>query len=43
VDLHGAPANQSCLFDGTINGERFRAYVEQTLAPTLRPGTIVFA
>ena len=25
-----------CLFDGPINGERFRAYVEQFLVPTLR-------
>jgi hypothetical protein len=24
-----------CLYDGPINGERFRAYVEQFLAPTL--------
>jgi transposase len=31
-----------CLFDGAINGESFRAWVEQFLAPTLRPGDIVF-
>jgi putative transposase len=30
-----------CLFDGPINGDAFRAYVEQVLAPTLRPGDIV--
>jgi transposase len=30
-----------CVFDGAINGARFRAYVEQGLAPTLRPGDIV--
>ena len=30
-----------CVFDGPINGERFRAYVEQVLVPTLRPGDIV--
>jgi transposase len=30
-----------CVFDGAINGARFRAYVEQALAPTLRPGDIV--
>jgi transposase len=30
-----------CLFDGPINGERFLAYVEQFLAPTLKPGDIV--
>lgn len=30
-----------CLFDGPINGESFRAYVEQSLLPTLRNGDIV--
>ena len=30
-----------CVFDGPINGECFRAYVEQQLVPTLRPGDIV--
>ena len=30
-----------CVFDGPINGESFRAYVEQFLVPTLRPGDIV--
>jgi len=30
-----------CLFDGPINGESFRAYVEQVLLPTLQPGDIV--
>ena len=30
-----------CLFDGPINGERFRAYVEQFLAPTLKRGDVV--
>jgi hypothetical protein len=25
-----------CVFDGAINGERFRACVEQMLVPTLR-------
>jgi len=30
-----------CVFDGPINGECFRAYVEQLLIPTLRPGDIV--
>ena len=29
-----------CLFDGPINGERFRAYVEQLLVPTLKPGDV---
>lgn len=30
-----------CLFDGAINAERFLAYVEQTLVPTLKPGDVV--
>lgn len=29
------------LFDGPINGERFRAWVEQALIPTLKPGDVV--
>jgi hypothetical protein len=30
-----------CVFDGAINGECFRAPVEQALAPTLRPNDLV--
>lgn len=30
-----------CVFDGPINGECFRAYVDQILVPTLRSGDIV--
>jgi hypothetical protein len=30
-----------CLFDCPINGERFRAYVEQFLVPALEPGDVV--
>ena len=30
-----------CVFDGPINGISFRAYVEQVLVPTLKPGDIV--
>ena len=30
-----------CVIDGPINGAGFRAYVEQILVPTLRPGDIV--
>jgi len=30
-----------CVFDGPINGQCFRAYVEQQLAPVLRQGDIV--
>jgi transposase len=30
-----------CVIDGAMNGEFFRAYVEQFLAPTLKAGDIV--
>ena len=30
-----------CVLDGAMNGEFFRAYVEQFLAPTLKTGDIV--
>lgn len=30
-----------CLFDGPINGECLRAYVEQILLPSLKPGDVV--
>jgi transposase len=30
-----------CVIDGPINGERFTAYVEQFLVPTLNPGDVV--
>jgi transposase len=30
-----------CVIDGPINGASFLAYIEQVLAPTLRPGDIV--
>ena len=30
-----------CVFEGPINGECFRAWVEQQLVSTLRPGDIV--
>ena len=30
-----------CLFDGPINGQKFLAYVERFLIPTLQPGDIV--
>ena len=36
-DRHQAP----CVIDGPINGDSFRAYVEQFLVPTLQPGDIV--
>ena len=31
------------IFDGAIDGESFRAYIEQILVPTLQPGDIVIA
>jgi transposase len=30
-----------CVFDGPINGQSFRAYIEQQLVPVLEPGDIV--
>jgi transposase len=30
-----------CVIDGPIDGQTFRAYIEQILLPTLRPGDIV--
>ena len=30
-----------CVIDGPIDGESFRAYIEQVLVPTLRPGDVV--
>lgn len=30
-----------CVIDGPMNGETYLAYVEQVLAPTLKPGDIV--
>lgn len=32
---------EPCVVDGPINGVIFRAYIEQFLVPTLRPGDIV--
>ena len=32
-----------CLFNGPINGDLFRAYVEQALVPTLKPHDIGIA
>jgi transposase len=39
--LRTAGISVPCVFEGAINGQRFRAYVEQMLAPTLAPGDIV--
>jgi transposase len=30
-----------CVLDGPINSESFKAYIEQFLVPTLKPGDIV--
>jgi len=38
-DRIDAPRN----FDGPINGDCFRAWTEQELAPTLQPGDVVIA
>jgi transposase len=32
---------EPCVIDGPINGQIFLAYIEQFLAPTLRPGDII--
>ena len=37
VDRIDAP----CVLDGPVNGDAFRAYVEQLLVPTLAPGDVV--
>lgn len=37
--LHGMTAPM--VLDGPMNGDAFLAYVEQVLAPTLRPGDVV--
>ena len=37
------PAVISVSSDGAIDGESFRAYIEQILVPTLQPGDIVIA
>jgi hypothetical protein len=29
-----------CVLDGPISGERFKAYIEQFLVPTLSPATL---
>lgn len=39
--LRVASIDAPCVFDGPINGESFLAYVEQVLAPTLKPGDVV--
>jgi transposase len=39
--LRSTALTAPCVIDGPMNGNAFLAYVEQVLAPTLRPGEIV--
>lgn len=39
--LRASGLTAPCVFDGPINGEAFRAWVEQALVPVLAPGDIV--
>jgi transposase len=39
--LRASGVTAPCVFDGPINGEAFRAWVEQLLVPTLKSGDIV--
>jgi transposase len=39
--LRSTALTAPCVIDGPMNGEAFLAYVEQILAPTLKPGDIV--
>jgi hypothetical protein len=41
VTLRHYRIEASWLFDGPIDGESFRTYVEKVVVPTLRPGDIV--
>src|SRR6202158_1455697 len=39
--LRSTAITSPCVIEGPMNGNAFRAYVEQVLAPTLKPGDIV--
>ena len=39
--LRGDRIEAPWVLDGPINGESFRTYVDQVLAPTLKPGDVV--
>jgi transposase len=39
--LRTAGISAPYVFEGALNGQRFRTYIEQMLAPTLAPGDIV--
>src|SRR5271168_513934 len=41
VGLRSTALTAPCVIDGPMNGDAFLAYVEQILAPTLRPDDIV--
>ena len=41
VGVHAPMVHAPMVLDGAINGDAFRAYVEQVLGPCLRPGDIV--
>jgi transposase len=41
VALRTTALTAPCAIDGPMNGECFRAYVEQVLVPTLQPGDVV--
>ena len=39
--LRSTTLSATAVFDGPIDGVTFRAYIEQVLVPTLRPGDVV--
>jgi transposase len=39
--LRSTALTAPCVIDGPMNGNAFLAYVEQVLAPTLKPGDVV--
>lgn len=41
IRASGVMADATVVVDGAMNGETFLAYVEQFLAPTLKPGDVV--
>ena len=41
IRLDGVVQDATVVFDGPMNSETFRAYTQQCLAPSLRPGDIV--
>lgn len=41
IRIDGPIQKATLVFEGAVNGEVFRTYVEECLAPTLRPGDVV--